>query len=230
MTVTAHAIAETLADLMPRHWDGRACVEELKRANYHWRQMEWIGFWFQFRALQVLAELGASVGPTIGSVTFDCALDGVWDFKAHPLKCGAGYAYLNDEEAVDTALREYGHVGWLIAVGKADYDGTGSFKRWHDILKGKESAYVRKGNAIGRTSRRRKVAFDLTEIVWIEFRSTHELDSALHAEVLRRGLQMGQQNSDGSARRAKYGFSHGRWRRYVDNKCTAISTGSIALR
>ncbi len=150
-------IARYLTERLPRYWDGKACIEELRHADYQWKQMEWIGWWFEYRAMQLLAPLGAQVGPTFGSVTFDCSLNGVWDFKTHPRKPKeSGHAYLNDEEAVDSCIASHQHLGWIIAVGTAVYDETGDFKRWHDELKGAESKYVAAGRKTGRKSRKRK--------------------------------------------------------------------------
>ena len=228
--ISATSIAQALAISIPEYWDGKACVEELKAADYNWRQMEWIGWWFEYRALRILRSMGATQGPTLGSVAFDCMLDGVWDFKTHPKRGkGVDYAYLNDEDAVNTCLSSYGHVGWLIAAGQAVYDIDGEFKKWHDELKGSVSAYVRQGQAIGRRSRLRKAAFRLEEIIWIEFRSAADVNSAVAARVLQRGLQAGQQNADGSARNPKYGFSYLRWRTYVSSGGASIRTGSVRV-
>ncbi len=223
-------IARHLNAKLPRDWDGKACIEELRRANYQWRQMEWIGWWFEYRAMQLLAPLGARVGPTFGSVTFDCRLNGVWDFKAHPRKPReSGHAYLNDEEAVDLCIASHRHLGWIIAVGTAVYDDTGEFKRWHDELKGAESAYVSAGREFGRKSRKRKAGFVLEEIVWLEFRHREQVEAALSTGVLRRGLQARQANSDGSARRPKYGFSYLRWRNYLQSPTLAITGGRLPI-
>lgn len=230
LPLTPQRIAHALADNVPPFWEGKACVQELRASDYNWRQMEWIGWWFQFRALKILRSMGASVGPTFGSVAFDCMLSGVWDFKAHPQKdSGANYAYLNDEAAVNECLLSCGHIGWLVAVGSAVYDTDGKFKQWHDQLKGSVSAYVRQGQSLGRQSRVRKAAFHLEEIVWIEFRSATDLNRALAAHILRRGLQARQRNSDGSARNPKYGFSYRRWHDYVTAGGGLIRTGSVRV-
>lgn len=221
-------IARYLTERLPRYWDGRTCIEELRRADYQWKQMEWIGWWFEFRAMQLLAPLGAQVGPTFGSVTFDCSLNGVWDFKTHPRKPKeSGHAYLNDEEAVDMCIASHQHLGWIIAVGTAVYDETGDFKRWHEELKGAESKYVAAGRKSGRKSRKRKAGFILEEVVWLEFRHPEEVEVGLSAGVLRRGLQAGQANSDGSSRRPKYGFSYARWRNYLHSPTRSIAGGRL---
>ena len=220
-------IAETLARALPKHWDGEACVSELHAADHQWRQMEWIGFWFEYRARQILAPLGATRGPTFGNMCFDCAINGVWDFKSHPTGGAASkMAYLNDEEAVLECLKLEQHLGWIIAVGEASYDTDGQFKTWHDRLKGNESDYVQAGRKIGRASRRRKAAFELKGIVWFEFRSATELDTAVRAGWMSRGMQAAQRNSDGNARRAKFGFSYSRWRAY-SGSTPSYSAGGI---
>lgn len=213
MTYSGQQIAKLLFDALPKRWDGMQCIQELKLADYNWKQMEWIGWWFEYKAKEILSGFGALPGSSFGSVKFDCFLDGVWDFKSHPLGKNK-WAYLNDEDAVDACVQTHRHLGWLIAVGDAEYDESGFFKTWHDTLKGKPSAYVLAGHAIGRKSRRRKAAFNLNAVVWIEFRSEAEVQSAIQAGWLCRGMQSGQRNSDGSPRKPKYGFSHTRWRAY----------------
>ncbi len=230
----AEEIARTLARSLPRIWDGKACVLELKAADYQWRQLEWIGWWFEFKALQGLrSSMGGGVGPRLDSVKFDYSVDGeIWDFKAHPVGSGksTGAAYLNDEQAVNECLANEGHIGWQIAVGAATYDDErGSFKAWHDALKGKESVYVREGKLSGRRSRRRKVSFQFQGIAWFEFRSGQELEMALKSGWLTRGMQVGQRNADGSPRRAKYGYSHGRWREYVSGGTPALRCGWVEV-
>ena len=224
--ISAQSIAQILVKSLPRHWDGKACVEELKQADYHWRQMEWIGWWFEYRALNTLRQIGAQPGPEFGAVKFDCRLHGVWDFKAHTLADNdRTYAYLNDEQAVDACLCSGERFGWIVAVGRATYDTTGDFKRWHDELKGAESEYVKAGRAIGRRSRRRKSAFELIEVAWLEIGSVKGMEHAVESQILRRGLQAAQRNSDGSPRRAKYGFSYSRWKLYSGSAAAEVKSG-----
>lgn len=229
--MTGRLLAETLVASLPKRWDGRDCIRELKAENYHWRQMEWIGWWFEFKAKQILTAVGGTAGPRFGNMVFDFSLNGTWDFKTHPTNSrSSGSAYLNDQEAVDDCLRTSSHVGWIIAVGEAEYDETGQFKVWHDELKGAESAYVREGRAVGRRSRRRKCAFQLREIAWFEFKSAAQLQEAIDAGWLCSGMQAGQQNADGTARRPKYGFSHARWRTYAAIHGANTGIGGTAVQ
>ncbi len=212
-SATGHRIGDLLLSQMRGRWDGRVCVEYLRRFDYQWRQMEWIGWYFEQRARSVLVEaLGGGPGPCYGNVEFDYACDGVWDFKAHPTNQAAGWAYLNDVEAVRTCVHEHRHLGWVIAHGTADYDATGTFKAWHDALKGKTSAYEVERIRRGAKSRRRKVAFSLEGVAVVEFHGRDDLDAAVRAGWLREDMQERQRNADGSPRAAKYGINLSLWR------------------
>ena len=68
---------------------------------------------------------------------------------------------LNDIQALYNAVDMNGEVGFFILFGDAEYDTDGSFKRWHDQLKGKKSRYVQMGEEIGRKNRRRKSSVDI---------------------------------------------------------------------
>lgn len=230
MIPVGERIARRLAVSLPKRWEGKNCILELKEADYHWRQMEWIGWWFEHRAKRIVKEMGGGEGPEFGHVVFDCSFDGTWDFKSHPLGSGSGgWAYLNDESAVEASIHQGGHVGWIIAVGSAEYDKGGEFKAWHERLKGEESEYVRRGRRIGRPSRRRKSAFVLEEIVWFEFRDVPSLSQAIRHGWMKRGMQQGQRNSDGTPRAPKFGFSHSRWRSYCDSAEGEIASGSVPV-
>lgn len=212
---TGQQLAGYLFKSLPTCWDGKKCFQELKAKNKDWKQTEWIGFWFEHKAQEILAPLGATHGPKFGKTVIDCWVDRPWDFKTHTIKPGkSNFAFLNDEEAVNDCLKQYGFLGLLIAVGDADYDTSGTLKSWHDKFKGEPSAYVRQGRAIGRRNRRYKIAFKLREIIWLEFKTLAELKTAIQSGWIKDGLQKGQKNSNGAPRRAKYGFSYNRWRSY----------------
>ncbi|MFN8589822.1 MAG: hypothetical protein U0031_00080 [Thermomicrobiales bacterium] len=52
----SHAYSEDIDILqrslatLPVSWEGREAVLQLKDANYHWKQMEWLGFYFEWLA------------------------------------------------------------------------------------------------------------------------------------------------------------------------------------
>jgi hypothetical protein len=151
--------------------------------------------------------MAGGAGPTIGNVTIDYAVRGEpWDFKAHPSKPSGGWVYLNDVAAVDTCALHLGGIGWVIAVGEAEYDEDGSFKRWHDDLKGERSAYEAKRIARGAPSRRRKRSFKCTHFIVAKVDDTKQISQAIEDRLLTAKMQAGQRNSNGKTRRAKYGI------------------------
>jgi hypothetical protein len=210
----AHLIAGILSSKVEPEWDGRESILEMKAAgSHHWRQMEWIGFYFEFKARQVLqVALGGSIGPTYGRVTFDYTLQHVWDFKAHPTNGPVGHqpqswAYMNDSEAVDACIREHGAIGWLIACGRATYDVWRQFKVWHDTMKGEQTDYVKDNVNRGARERPRKTHFLFDDLVVVVLGSPKEVEDAMAAGWLRNDMQMGQRNSNGRPRRSKYGVN-----------------------
>ena len=66
-----------------------------------------------------------------------------------------------------TAINEFGEVCFIIARGESEYDPDGSFKAWHDEMKGGISSYEVARIARDAKSRRRKTSFALKEIVFV---------------------------------------------------------------
>ncbi len=203
-----HALASELIGV----WDGREAIKFLKDNDYQWKQMEWIGWYFELRAKQILKQkLGGQEGPVFGNVSFDFSVENEpWDFKSHPIKPRDAWMYLNDVEAVDSCVISIGSIGWVVAMGNATYDLDGSFKEWHDSLKGPMSAYevARKGR--GARSRPRKVTFQCTHFLIVKVDSKAALDDAVRAGLMKGTMQVGQRNADGKARRPKYGLHVGK--------------------
>ena len=80
------SIGNRLKFSLPKQWDGKSCVSQMKDSGCrHWRQMEWIGFYFQFCCDMYLPEVMKIPGPKYGRVEFDGFLDIPWDFKAHAM-------------------------------------------------------------------------------------------------------------------------------------------------
>jgi len=83
---------------------------ELQQADYHWKQMEWIGWFNEWKAGQVvIASIGGGDGPRYGNTKFDYRRNCVWDFKIH-LTGSRPWTILNDQEAIDSCIREHGAV------------------------------------------------------------------------------------------------------------------------
>ena len=183
---------------IPNTWDGRASIIEMKEAgSRHWRQMEWMGFYFQFICEQSFAGLLSIPGKSYGNTEFDGFNSICWDFKAHAGNTTNHRVITNDTAAVEAAIEEYGHYGLILASGIVEYnDDARTFKRWHDALKGGPSNYEKARINRGANSRRRKTEFLLEEIHFICLDES-TLDQCSGS------FQKGFRNSDGSPRRSK---------------------------
>ena len=156
---------------LERHLDGKECILELKEANYQWKQMEWIGWYIEYKLKKILFNhLGGEDGPKFGNTQFDYFKENPWDFKAHIVNSSSHpWIILNDCEAVDLCSEKYNGIGYFIVSGKAVYDDDGSFKEWHSKLKGKTSDYVKQRIKRGAKSRMRKKAFVIENysLLWL---------------------------------------------------------------
>lgn len=191
-------ICGALVQGMPVRWDGRECILELKAAGYQWQQMEWIGWYNEYKAGKVVRlELGGGDGPQYGSTRFDYHGNYVWDFKVHPTGRNA-WAILNDQEAVDLCIRDHGGLGFVLTLGMAEYDDpAASFKQWHDELKGTVSRYEQERLTRGAPSRRRKVSFKVTDYLAVSFEGSKATRTGLRDGWLKE-FQKGMRNADGS--------------------------------
>jgi hypothetical protein len=208
----AKEICKIVREGLPDRWDGKECILELKNANYQWKQMEWIGWYFEYKAIDLLqARFGSNPGPSFGLTKFDFKLNYVWDFKTHPTNppassSGRNWVIVNDKEAIDKCSIKFEGLGVVMAEGEAEYDdSTASFKSWHDSLKGGRSDYENERIKRGAPSRQRKKAFNLSklEAIW--------LDKSILNTGLEHGwvslFQEGMRNADGSKWRAKYSLN-----------------------
>jgi hypothetical protein len=192
---------EKLLARMPAVWDGRKAILEMRDSGYpHWKQMEWIGFYFQFLCNTKLLPLVKIPGPKYGRVEFDGFSEIPWDFKAHPNKDAqnklSSTVIVNDRRAIKKAIKKFGRTGLILAIGDAKYnDENRSFQMWHKKLKGGLSQYEKQRIARKAPSRLRKTAFRLKEIeiILLDDKRLKELGS----------FQKGFRNSDGSPRNAK---------------------------
>ncbi|MCL2744883.1 MAG: hypothetical protein FWE67_13625, partial [Planctomycetaceae bacterium] len=152
----------------PTQWDGKVSILKMRDGNSpHWRQMEWVGFYFQFLCEEYLDGLFQFQTPTYDKVFFDGFYTIPFDFKAHV--ANTRKVPLNDSEAMLSAIKEYGSIGIILALGEAEYDDVEkTFRRWHEEIKGELSEYVKEGEQINRKSRRRKQSFVLSKILIIE--------------------------------------------------------------
>ena len=194
-------LANTLqnaARQIPKHWDGREAILEMKNSgSRQWRQMEWMGFYFEFLCDKTFASILDMPGKSYGRSKFDAFRKISWDFKTHAANTTNHAIITNDTEAIEQTIDEHGHYGLILAIGEVEYnDEERTFKRWHDELKGGKSAYERNRIERGVMSRRRKTEFVLSEIHFV----------CLDDETLNQcsgSFQTGFRNSDGRPRRPK---------------------------
>jgi hypothetical protein len=182
---------------IPTDWDGKKAILEMRKSDYtHWRQMEWIGFYFQFLCEKLLTGLFEFQCPVYGKVSFDGLYQIPFDFKAHAINTSSHQIIVNDSEAISWAIKKYGSVGVIVALGEVLYnDADRSFQEWHETLKGGLSAYTKARIARGAWSRLRKQKFSLAQISIIEITDKTLVKCGSFQEDFR--------NSDGSPRRKK---------------------------
>jgi len=181
-----------------KFWDGKTCVLELKEADYNWRQMEWWGFYFEYRAKALLQNTFEIPGDKFGTVRFDLKGEFNWDCKAHAVKGNNHTLILNDKSAMDQSIAAYGRHGEIIAMCDVEYnDNDRSFQKWHSELKGGKSKYEVRREERTTCSRYRKTRAELLEIVLV----TLDANSLKTLSVMKQGI-----NSNGKPRPVKYMF------------------------
>lgn len=192
----AEEISEYLKQI-PQHWDGKSAIIEMKNDGCpHWKQMEWIGFYFQFLCEKLLKEIMQFPGPRYGNVTFDAYRCIPWDFKAHAMNTSTHHIIVNDSEATANAIKDYGCVGLILALGSVKYnDEERTFQKWHEDLKGGKSKYEIERIKRGAWSRLRKVEFRLVQISFIRI----DDDTLIKCGSFQRDFR----NADGTPRREK---------------------------
>ncbi len=192
----AHEIGEKLKGI-PKTWGGKTAILEMRGNNFpHWKQMEWIGFYFQFLCEKHLAPIMEIPGPKYGNVPFDGFRCIPWDFKAHAMNTSSHQIIVNDKEAIANGITEYGGVGLILALGEVEYnDEKRTFQKWHGKIKGGKSKYEVERIKRGAWSRLRKTSFDLRQISFIKITS----------QTLTNGgsFQQNFRNADGTPRNEK---------------------------
>ena len=154
---------------MPTVWDGRSSILEMKEGgSTQWKQMEWMGFYFEFLCETRFDGIIDMPGKKYGNTTFDAFCEISWDFKAHAANTTRHDVVTNDVETIVNTINDYGYYGMILAIGEVEYnDEEKTFKKWHDTLKEKISKYETNRINRGAMSRRRKTEFILSEIHFI---------------------------------------------------------------
>jgi hypothetical protein len=197
---------------LPKLWEGKKCILELKEADYNWRQMEWWAFYFEFLCRSRLNGLFEIPGETFGTVTFDAKREINWDFKAKAIKSDDHRAILNDKKAMLQSVEKHGAHGVMIAMCDVEYnDVNRTFQKWHAELKGGLSKYERERIARTSVSRYRKTKAELQEILFllIDTENVEELDT------MRQG-----RNSNGKPRPEKFMLDFEKIDSFIQGKLT----------
>ena len=155
---------------VPLVWDGRKSILEMKKSGFpHWKQMEWIGWYFQFLCERFLRDIVEIPGPKFGNVRFDGFLKIPWDLKAHAINTSSHQIIVNDSKDTAKGIKKFGSVGLILAMGKVEYnDEKRTFQKWHEELKGGKSKYELERIKRGAWSRLRKTEFNLEQISFIK--------------------------------------------------------------
>ena len=190
------SISENLGKL-PKSWDGKEAIIEMKENDFNqWRQMEWIGFYFEYLCQKYLKEIMKFHKIKYGNTSFDGFLEVPFDFKSHAINTESHKVIINDTEATLRAIKEYGCVIVIMALGEVVYnDKQRTFQRWHEEVKGGKSRYEKERIKRGALSRLRKTEFNLKELMFIK----------INEETLKKcgSFQKNFRNADGSPRRSK---------------------------
>jgi len=131
-------ILKTCLINLPKFWDGKTCVLELKEADYNWRQMEWWAFYFEYKVKQLLTDKFSFPGDKYDNVSFDLKGTINWDLKAKAIKSDDHKVILNDKSAMEQSIEKLGYHGEIIALCDVEYnDIDWHFREWQAELKGK---------------------------------------------------------------------------------------------
>lgn len=180
---------------IPKEWNGKYSVLELKDAKFNWRQMEWWAFFLEYKIKEFLNADFTFPGDRYGRVAFDLKGRINWDIKGSvAFNCDEN-VILNDKIAMDCSIADHGFHGEIIALFEPEFDDDGAFKSWHSGLKGGKSKYeVERENRTSNT-RRRKKNVELVEIIFVIFKK-EDLESL--------GTMNQGRNSNGLPRNPKY--------------------------
>ncbi|HJH30742.1 MAG TPA: hypothetical protein C5S50_00775 [Methanosarcinaceae archaeon] len=199
----AKQISSLLKNKFHGDLDGKTCILEMKERKLNWKQMEWLGWYVEeMGRIQLIQELGGSIGPAFGRTKFDYQRFNIWDIKVHTNNTTSGWCILNDLKAIESIISDTGGIGFFIALADVEYDNSGQFKMWHDKLKGKISDYEKERVKRGAKSRRRKTSCHISEWQCI-FINDFEIFIDGMSDGWVSVFQKGMRNANGSPRREK---------------------------
>lgn len=189
-------VAKMLLSDLPKAWDGKESILELKQVDFNWRQMEWWGFYFEYLCHKRLTGAFEVPGERINTVSFDLRRTINWDLKAKAIKSDDQRTILNDCYAMDESIKKHGQHGIIMALCDVEYnDINRSFQKWHEQLKGGKSNYELEREKRTSVSRYRKTKIELSEILFLIINQRNLRELELHHQG---------RNSNGKPRPPKY--------------------------
>ena len=158
---------------MPKVWDGRESILEMKGTDYkHWRQVEWLEFYFKFLCQKHFDGIIDIPGQKYSDMRFDAFCEIPWDFKVQAANTTTYNITAKGTKAIADTISNYGYYGMILAIGNVEYnDKEKTFKKWHDELRKEICEYETNRINRGVMSRTRKTTFVLEEIHFICFDS-----------------------------------------------------------
>lgn len=199
-------LKELIEHNFPKHFDGKTAIEILKENDFNWKQMEWAGFYTEYIMGKLMTNTcpEKAWGNTYNNTTFDAEINGIdVDFKTHSInkpngKRSTPWVICNDWYATNESIKKNGKMYLIIPNIDFVYDEDGSFKVWHDNLKGEQSKYCKEKR---RSSRKRKVSGNVVSVDIFEVTAEALIDKTLCKEI-----KQGR-NSNGKPRPTKMSFN-----------------------
>ncbi len=100
---------QTASRNMPKVWDGRSSILEMKEGgSTQWKQMEWMGFYFEFLCETHFDDIIDMPGKKYRNTEFEAFREISWDFKAHAANTTNHTVITNDAEAIANTINDYG--------------------------------------------------------------------------------------------------------------------------
>jgi hypothetical protein len=186
----------------PKILEGKKCVLELKEADYKWRELDWVGFYFQYKVRKLLADKFFAPGDKYSNIPFDLRGEINWETRVSTInnnsksKESDKYVILNEEPAILKSIQTYSAHGEIIARCIAEWDDEKrSFQNWKSELHGGKTEYEIKRDKDNGRSYKRKVRVELKQIALIIIQNDNL-----------KSLNLAQQtrNANGERRNPKY--------------------------
>ncbi len=167
--------------------DGKELMDEMKKNNQQYKQLEYQAFYFEDYINEKLDKNFEEKKFKNGNSTIDNFYQYPIDIKTHNIKEG-NLCVLNDGETIEKAINDYGAFGAIVLNIDCDIDEDYSLRNYQKELSGK-SSYK---NTSGK-HRKIKKSFEVKSIDFFEIKDKEDL------KVMNQG-----KNSNGKRRKFKY--------------------------